>query len=210
MTTTWKPNVQAGELATGIFFKAFMGTGALLDLSAALYAVGTEKVANDRLLFLWNYMEWQAAAPVVSQMRTALLCLLPFVIFGLVKNSVQTILGWAKGTPKRNGADLIQAFALLGGVLPTAITKLVPLKKVVSETCGWGVIGPKVVTDTALGACHGSATALVSVTMVMAGLNLLMIVCDIFRYQGNCEEGRFALEAAGKKTISKEESKKTK
>ena len=171
-----KPNVPASGLASGATFNTLFATLAAVDYSVDLFAAA---LPASRLAFLGVYYEWRESPPVLNPLLLLLLLLLPFVIFGFVKDALGALLGWRRASWIRQAADVLQAVTLIGVILPLVITQVAPIQGQIKSVCTPGLL------KNSNAACLASLEQATPLHLAMLLLNLVMFSCDIAKFVGN-------------------------
>ena len=188
MPAPWKDNVGASDLAVGCFINGFFTTNALVDYSIDKWAASTSNHA-----FLAAYYAWRAEAPIISIIFAVLLIPLPFILFEVARGALASIFGWRRATPLRHAADLAQ-FVCFAFLLPYIITVVMPKQVALAE------MDQAPSTKRAfLEARASAADAVLTPHLVVVLVNVLLLACDVAKYNGNAGparlEGVFAAEA---------------
>ena len=192
MPLPWKENMPAAGLAIGCFINGFFTTNSLVDYSVDLWASAG---GTSRLSFATAFYAWRAEAPIVGIIFMMLLPTLPFMLFDVAKSACQTVFGWRQASSLRHAGDLCQ-FACFSFLFPYIITTMIPAQSALMElngTCGVGARKP------ALDACDAALNALLVPHLVVLLLNVLLLCCDIAKYNGNCADAAFAAAASSYK-----------
>ena len=113
-----------------------------------------------------------------------LLIPLPFMLFGAAKGACESVFGWRKATPLRHAGDVGQCicFAFL---LPYLIRVVIPAQETLvalNLTCG------DKARQSALDACDAALNAVTTPHLVLVVLNVLLLACDVMKYNGNAGE----------------------
>ena len=188
--TRWKDNLDATGLAIGCGFNTFFTTLSLIDLSADLHATALEPTSPEaaaRLAFLSQYYTWRGAMPVVGTMLMCLLPLLPFVLFIMVHEGVQSVLGWRKARFWRHLTDVLTPCMVFLILIPTVVTMVLPVQEAVLTTCSWQALGDGT-SAVSLQKCFASASATVWPHLMIVGANCIMFVLAVAKYAGNANE----------------------
>lgn len=179
----WKDNVPAAGLAIGCYINAFFTTNAVVDFSIDQWAASSGRVG-----FATAYYVWRAEAPIISMIFMMLLLPLPFMLFDVAKSAVMTVFGWRQATPLRHAADLLQ-FACFSFLLPYIITVMIPAQEALvglDGTCGAGA------RKSALDACNTALDAVTWPHLVVVLMNVVLLCCDVAKYNGNHEKAKEA------------------
>jgi len=176
----WKPDVTPGDLAGAMFFNTLFLTLAVADYSADLWAAAAER--DVRVPFLVQYVAWRQMMPVIGTMLLVLLCLLPFVLFGMVSGALQGIFGWRRATSVRNAMDCAEVAGIMGIVF-TIFTRAAPATEAFVAACP-----PKA---RAVEACTLALDSMTDVHLAFVFLNLVMFLAPIVKFAyGNAGQAR--------------------
>lgn len=177
MSVAWKENVPVSGLAIGCFINGFFTTNAIVDYSVDSWALGNP----GRLGFASAFYKWRSEAPVISVMMLVLLIPLPFILFDVAKGAAQSVFGWRCATALRHAGDVVQC-CLFACLLPYVVMVVIPAQEALvamDSACGAGA------RSRELAACETAITDLVTPHIVLIVLNVLLLCCDIAKYNGN-------------------------
>ena len=177
MSVAWKENVPVAGLAIGCFINGFFTTNAIVDYSVDSWALAQP----GRLGFASSFYKWRSEAPVISVMMVVLLVPLPFILFDVAKGAAQSVFGWRRATTLRHAGDVMQC-CLFACLLPYVITTVIPAQDALvamDSACGAGA------RPREAAACEAAVNQLLTPHIVLVVLNVLLLCCDIAKYNGN-------------------------
>jgi len=166
----WKEEINGAGVAGATFFNTLFLVLALVDYSADLWAF---QEPASRLSFLASFYKYRAEPPIFQWLLMALSVLIPFVIFGMIKDAVMSIFGLRRAPLLRHVADITQALTL-PCILYASIAVAAPAAEAMIAECATG----KKLTV----ACTSTAEALPPLHLFLTIANAVMFACDITKY----------------------------
>jgi len=189
-TKAVKPATKPIELAIGNCFGIYFLAVSLVDYSAVLFAQGGKQ--DYHLAFYGMYRQFKMAPPVQGLLELLMLPMIPFLLYGMIKNMLASLLGWEKAYFTRHLVDVIQGIMLPFLILPCIFVKVIPQGTACAEAC--------VLVDGKIGAtCQGIVDDCEKTCLFMCMANLIMFICDVTRYNVGAPEAPAAAAIEEKK-----------
>eukprot|EP00966_Prymnesium_polylepis_P312037 7209906-Prymnesium_polylepis.1 len=180
MAPPYKDAMPATALVVSAVFNGYFITEALFEFEADLYASSDASHYS----FVASYYDWKRSRPFSGTFMLVLGCLLPFVLFGMVRDAMQSLFRWRRaslvrhtnmshGYCARQVVDVLTAATLLGVILPASAKFAMPAEAAVIEACSpdkRGNVAP---------ACADRVSALALLHGRMLVVKVLMFVYDV-------------------------------